>query len=94
VPTPVVAGESVEFIHDDRSHATKEAAMIDPSGDHHRLEWLWCGQKDLWWITKDTPACRFTDISVPEADPETDEGCVPLKSWFEVVEQSLKWANV
>ncbi len=94
MPSPVVAREGVEFVNDQRSDATEKTAVIDFGGDHHGLQRLRCRQEDLRGITLHLAARRIPDITVPEADPETDERSVTLKPWLDVVEQSFEWTDV
>lgn len=94
VPTPVVAGEGVEFINDQCSNAREQAAVIDPGGDHHCLQGFRRGQEKFRRISQHAAACRIGDIAVPNACAKSDKGSVSLKPWLEVVEQSLKWTHV
>src|SRR5258708_1631045 len=84
----------MQLVNHHRSHAPEQSAVIDPDGDHDRLDRLRRDQKDLRGIAERTPAGSVADVAVPETGPEADERGVALNPWLDVVEQGLERADV
>ena len=47
MPTPVVPGESVQLVDDDRAHVAEQQLVVDFAEDEHRLEGLRRRQQDV-----------------------------------------------
>lgn len=94
MPAPVVGGEGVRLVDDDRPHATEEAVRVDPGGEEHRLQRLRRREQDVGRVDDEALSLRRADVAVPEPDPGADVAPVRLEPGVEVVEQGPERTQV
>ena len=94
MPAAVVAGKSVDLVHNHRSQIAEQAAGIDVGRDQHHLQRLWCGEQAIGRIAQYMPPGGRGHVAMPERRPPAQERAVPLEANVEVVQQGLDRADV
>lgn len=94
VPAAVVAGEGMDFIHDDRPQALEERAMVHVHAHQHGFQRLGSGQQNVRTLPQDGLALWLGDIAVPQGGSAAQPGGVGLQPGQQVVEQRLERTDV
>jgi len=94
VPSSVVRREGVDLVDDHGSYVSQEPMGVDAGRQEHRLQRLGRRQQDVGRIDDQALTLGWTDVTVPQPDPGTDEAGVAGQAGRKIVEQGAEGTQV